>query len=334
MNHTFESDAKAFLSIEPILTFRAFQIIRGFNLLTPLVKGATLDELMRLGNLKNRKMFECLLNFLVGRGALKQVDSIYFFLQTPKYPSQESFKYLYDGFYGSMEWLDCVSMVAPGILASDQALTHLGFGEDADLEMWDTIMSESPYAFRQHLLEKLLVGHNCSADFSFLDFGCGGGVGIIQTLSSLKKEIKITGLDLSPPYLDRAKKKIDVFVQSSKKPAVIRSKVTLQKFNFKTDTISEKFDSIFVSLVFNHLTEDERFQLLIKLSSMLKKDGLLGIYQIVNQTNYARSPLCWVMHTVPSHKCYPERQKFVAQINSVFSKVEELFNGNGVIAQH
>lgn len=326
-----ENDIHAFQSIKPILLQRGWAVVNSLNLVEALKKGATFVDLVKMAKIKNINMFNCLLAFLVGEGILRFESGKYFFIEEPPFPSKEDFEFLYSNYYGSMQWLDKVSFLSYGVLVNNITISKLGFGEDADISLWEIIMSESPYSFRKIVLDKLL--QDIHPHSSVLDFGCGGGIAIEQLLHSTPVPLNVMGIDQSSFYLTRAQNRVLKLKEKNKSATIINSKVLFKVFDFMHDPpLEEKFDRIFISLVLNHLSSKERSKLFVMFRGLLKKNGRLGIFQITNPSPHKRSSLCWVMHTVPTHKCYPQLDELRYDLSKNFDAIEESFGGSIFIA--
>lgn len=328
-----QNDLRAFKAIDPILTFRAWNILLGFGLFNSLIKGAAADDLARQADIKNKEMFSCLLRFLVGKGILKFERSLFSFVKQPILPASKEFLFLYEHYARSMLWIDTVTALAPGVLASGSTISETGFGEKGNLDLWDAIMEEAPFSFRQFLIDKVLVSKK---NLKVLDFGCGGGIGTEQMLRSAAMPISILGVDSSKFYLKRAENRIRGLKKSlHASTPLTQSKVRFMLYDYLTgEPLNEKFDIIYMSLVLNHITYVEQQKLISLLKSYLNEGGVLAIYQIINSGPFDRSPLCWVMHVVPSHKCYPEKERYFGLLKEQFRYVEEFFGGNVVLAKN
>jgi 2-polyprenyl-3-methyl-5-hydroxy-6-metoxy-1,4-benzoquinol methylase len=332
MDKRFEDDIRAFNCISPVLTYRCWEILVSCRVIASLHTFATIDTIINATGIRNKKMLLCMLNFLSGKGFLQKRGHSFKALSPPIFSPKEDLLFLYDKYYQSMIWVDSVSLCSPAVLLSNNPLDLMGFGSKSDLTLWEAIMSESPYSFRKFLIDKLLS--NSKDGYSILDFGCGGGVGIVQMIEQTKHPISITGVDSSQSYLEKAKEKLS----SKKISEMIHKKkisVDLRLHNFLNDFQAlGKYDAIFMSLVLNHLTESEISLLFQKLRSYLKDGGVLGIYQIVNKSELERSPLCWVMHVIPSHKCYPDKTRYLSLLKENFEKIEEHFLGSVILASN
>lgn len=324
-----EMDVAAFNSLSPILLYRAWQTLVGIGVRESLNTGITFDSAVKKFSIKNKSMFHCLLSYLIGNSVLRLENGKYFFNTLPKQPKIDDYLFLYNNYGKSMIWLENVTAMAPGVLLTGNPVNLMGFDSDSNFELWEDIMSESPYSFRQFTIEKILA--NVPEGASILDFGCGGGIAIEQFANTTKKKITITGVDLSKYYLNKAKERLKKI--KSKSHGNVKN-IQLREYNFLTDKeMDQKFDGIFMSLVLNHLSDSQHKLLIAILKPLLKKDGIIGIYQIVNQSEVNRSPLCWVMHVIPSHKCYPNKDNFTKLLHSNFESVEEHFAGNVLIVR-
>ena len=112
---------------------------------------------------------------------------------------------------------------------------------------------------------------------SVLDIGCGAGNYMVKLAQKLP-DIDVTLSDLSQPMLDRAKERV---------AALATGQVKTYKGDFRTmDFGSEKFDVIVTTAVLHHLRDDQDWEAAFsKLRSLLKKDGSLWIFDLVQQAD-------------------------------------------------
>lgn len=230
--------------------------------------------------------------------------------------------------------MEFVYSKAKETLVHGAAPKETGFEHEKSLDLWDTIMEESPYAARIIAVRKL--AENLKKSAAVLDLGCGGGIGLETILKNTNKEIELSGAEVSKEYLERAKSRIKGILEETDNEVVRGNIGRLQYLQFDPEKWlpkEKKYDAVFSSIVINHITSEGREELFRNVRDILKDGGVFVIYQLIHQSRFKKNPICWIMHTVPSHKEYPFREEYVAKLKRVFSSVEELLDGAIVIAK-
>jgi 2-polyprenyl-3-methyl-5-hydroxy-6-metoxy-1,4-benzoquinol methylase len=324
-NKRFRMDKKALESSKPLFLNLAWKLLDKYGVIETLKKGSTIEAIMEKHQLKCKKMLECMLDNLVGDGALEYKFGKYYFIRPPAEYKETHKKFLEKYYPKSLEWVEFMYTRSVETLKSGRPYEDTGFDSE-NLDLWDAIMLDAPYSFRGFTIKKLLKKVKPNADI--LDFGCGGGIGLQQFIELSKKPINLYGSDISK-YILRAKTRIKKINKKNKNIRIVKI------FNKSIDDLiksEQRFDAIFMSLVLNHIKEEHRSEFLIKIRELLNPNGYVGIYQIINQSKFLRSPI-WVMHAVPTHFEYPFRRKYLERLNKIFSRVEVYLNGNSIIAQ-
>jgi len=328
-------DIEAFKSSAPLFINKAWNLLEEVGADTLLHNGITVNQLMEEKNIKNKEMLECMLDTLVGSGVLKYKDSKYFFLNSPKPATTEQMDFLQKYYAGSLRWIEFVSSKAKQTLVEGKAPKETGFEHEESLELWDTIMEESPYSGRIITINKFVS--ELKDDSSVLDLGCGGGIGLEAILRNVNKNIDIVGAEVSKEYLERAKIRIRK-ISSETTNQLIRDNLNrLQFIHFdpnKGMPKNRKYDAVFISIVLNHIKPEKRGDLFKDIKDLLNENGILALYQLIHQSKFNKNPICWIMHTVPSHIEYPFREEYIKELKNHFKSVEEFMNGVVVIARN
>lgn len=327
LDKRFRLDAQAFQASKPIFVGRAWDLLKELDLKKGLEDGTSLASLMKKG-IKNERMLECMLDILVTEKVLKFEQGKYFFLKEPEPITKKQFAFLHKHYSGSWVWVDFVTKKTKQTLVTGKPPLDTGFKHETTLDMWDAIMEESPHSFRKMAIEKLVK--KLAPNSNILDLGCGGGIGLETILKHANKPLELTGAEVSYKYLERAKKRLTKLYKETNKKIV---KENIKKVKFIAYKVKngipkeEKFDAVFMSIVLNHVPEKEREQLFSEIKKILKPKGTLMIYQLIHQSKFERNPICWLMHTVPSHVEYPFREEYVATLKKQFGRVEEHLKG-------
>ncbi|OHD14516.1 MAG: methyltransferase type 11, partial [Spirochaetes bacterium GWB1_36_13] len=105
---------------------------------------------------------------------------------------------------------------------------------------------------------------------SFLDLGCGTGASLVYAAKHFQK---VYGVDVSKSMLEQAQKKIE------------KEKITnasLIQSGFLTYTHQEEpVDLVMTKAAFHHLPDFWKQIALLKMNQMLKKNGLLYLFDVV-----------------------------------------------------
>ncbi|MFA6049251.1 MAG: class I SAM-dependent methyltransferase [Candidatus Micrarchaeia archaeon] len=334
----FKNDVAAFKASRPLFVKYAWDLLVAVGAKRLLVGGVSLGRLMRQLRLKNSKLLESVLAILVEEGALRYSDGNYSFIREPVPPTVAQLSFLKEHYLGSLEWIEFVTLRAKKALLSGKPAELTGFEASKSLDLWEAIMDGAPHSFRRYAIRKFT--RNIAKNSHVLDFGCGGGSGLEQILRETSIPIYLEGIDPSPKYLLRARRRLSKLKGQS---AVVDENLgrlkllTISPSSKSNDVFKQlerqKYDVVFLSLVLNHVPVDERSNLFQNLRSLLKPDGKLVIYQIINLGAFKRSPI-WIMHVIPSHTEYPFKDEYLRQLKSVFPKVDVFFDGVVTISRN
>ncbi len=102
-------------------------------------------------------------------------------------------------------------------------------------------------------------------DISILDFGCGVG-NTLPYLSEFFPMADIHGADVSVKSLGIVQERFE-------------NKYTLHVIGNESENLDNAFDIIFVACVFHHIDHDKHIDVLKALKRMLKRNGLLVIFE-------------------------------------------------------
>jgi len=107
-------------------------------------------------------------------------------------------------------------------------------------------------------------------ELSFLDLGCGTGASLIYAAKHFKK---VYGVDVSKAMVDQAQKKIE-------KEKITNA--TLIQSGFLTYAHQEEpLDVVMTKAAFHHLPDFWKQIALLKMNKMLKKNGILYLFDVV-----------------------------------------------------
>ncbi len=322
LKERLEKDLKALEMVKIILVDYAISLLEQENVMTLLKTTQTLDDILEKCGLKNKQMLENILDLLVGQDILGY-NKGYYLKPYKKINTVEATNFLNKNYKESLEWVNFVNQYSKNTLITGNPSDLTGFEEKQAVYYWNKIMEQSPYSLR--VLAILELYKDLKPNVLILDYGCGGGVSLEQLIELSHIPIQFIGADPSTKFFEEARSRIK---KLKFKEAV---KIKNQK-NVKFESIdslnnySGAFDGIFVSIIFNHIKQEDYIDTFKKLSNLLKSGGKLVIVQLMDFGKYDRNPI-WIMHNIPSHKGYPMKDRFIHDLNSVFPKVEEQLNG-------
>ncbi len=158
-----------------------------------------------------------------------------------------------------------------------------------------------------------------------LDYGCGSGVGLEQLIELSSEPVQLIGTDPSIKFFSEAKSRIKRLNFNDKIRSENKEHVKFEDFH-NLDRYRGKFDAIFISIIFNHINQEEHLDVFKQLSTLLKLGGELIIVQLLDFAKHNRNPI-WIMHNIPTHKGYPLKEKFITDLKTTFSDVKEYLDG-------
>ncbi len=326
----FRKSVKMFKVSAPIYAFYAFGLLSDAGALPLLKKGASLGEVMRTHGLRNKKMLEHMLDFLVGQKVLTFRGGKYFFSRLPPEINEKNYAFLETHFPASVEWVEELRRHAPRVLKTGKTIAYTGFSRRKLLDLWDAIMREAPLPLREYAIEKFV--HSVPEDARILDYGCGSGIGLESILKKSGKKVFLTGSDPSSKYLVLARKNLRKLYLTTKSGLVRENILRTKLINSASLPARKTYDIVFMSLVLNHVTAKKRIGLFKKVFRALNKGGRIVIFQITHASKHDRSPI-FLMHVIPSHKDYPFRDELARDMHSVFGNASVKLNGSVFIAE-
>lgn len=135
--------------------------------------------------------------------------------------------------------------------------------------------------FLQHALpekrfkSKLLKLANIEGNQHILDFGCGTGTLVIM-IKNINPKAAVFGVDVDSNVLKIAAKKV----------AEEKSEIFLSTYDGITLPYADNaFDKVISTLVFHHLTREQKIRALAEILRVLKKDGELYIWDFGKTNN-------------------------------------------------
>jgi len=322
-HHGLKMDLTALSMVRQVLVKYAIELLDKKGVLRLLEKPQDLDTIAKVCRLNNKKMLENMLDILVGEDIVAYGEKYYSLKQMKEIDIGEAEGFLIKYYKESLEWINFVNKYSEYTLVSGNPSKLTGFEEEKAIYYWNKIMEQSPYSLRVMAITELYK--NLKPDALILDYGCGSGVGLEQLIELSDKPIYFVGTDPSKKFFIEAKNRIKNLRFDDQLRNKNADNVKFEDFS-NLDSYFGKFDGIFISIIFNHIDQEEYVKVLSKLNNLLKSNGKLVIVQLIDFDKFNRNPI-WVMHNIPSHKGYPMKEKFLSDIKSVFSEVEEILDG-------
>ena len=281
---------------------------------------------------QNVTLFRYILDFLVQKQYLTKKEDKYSFLQASMYSSSDM-AFLLDKCPKSADWSMLLFSQARESLLSNTKFTPSGFNDDKFLNLWDGMMQEAPFSFRAMAIQKF--SKRIRDGSRIVDLGCGTGVSLEQILSQTRKKIYLTGIDESQEALDKARTRLES-LKLRNVNSIVRGNidnVTLLRNDLSKEMPHDnQYDVAFMSLLINHIAEEDREAFFLKVKNILKNKGTAVVYQIVNKSKTNLAAM-WVMHLIPTHIEYPYLEDYYGMLSKVFSSVHIYLDGTIVVAQ-
>ncbi len=311
----------------------AWELCKEAGLDDLLSKGASIEELIEERGVKDRPFLEHVLDFLAGSGVLEFSQGSYRLVREPGPFTGEKYRFLEEHYPNSVQWTNELRKRAKGALLSGKRGAESGFDYEGFLELWDGIMRESPWSFRELAIEKF--SGSLKGGEEILDLGCGSGVSIEQMLLGITVPVKITGMDQSQASLDKARARLERLARGNRGTILEQNAraVELKRHDVLSGVPSEKsFDIVFMSLLLNHVPEKRRHAFFSQVREALRPGGKAVVYQIVHNSRFDRAAM-WVMHAVPTHQDYPFREEYLGMLRDIFPGVRDYLGGVIVVAE-
>lgn len=306
--------------------FYGFELCKKTGIITELEKKPqTVSSLSKKLNLKNTKMLEALLDFLVGKKILEFKENKYSLkglIPQPFTPQEQEF--IDTQYKGSQDWTLYFYEFAEEALRQGTKHKKTGFDDKKSIDLWDSVMMGPLYSLRKIAVKKLLRGINSNE--RIVDYGCGSGTSIIEILEKSNKPMEIIGLDTSKEMLKMAEERINLLKTKNGNVKLIKKDLS-KAFHF-----NPPFDHAFASILINHIPENKREQFYAQIAKSLRPNGKLVIFQLVNKDKFNRIFSDWLLNVVPSHHGFPFLDEYLNQLRKYFSKTEVMLDGMIIIA--
>jgi SAM-dependent methyltransferase len=329
----FRKDVKALKYANEGYKVFAWDLCKEVNIIELLNAGASINEIIKRKNIKNKLLLEHILDLLVGTKVLKYEKGKYILIKEPKPFVGKKYNFLKKYYPYSVKWTEELLKKAKETLLTGKKHLDTGFNNEKFLRLWEGIMYESPWSFRKIAIKKFCKKIVDNA--KILDLGCGSGVSINQILYECKKPVYITGIDISESSLRRAKKLMNKLFKICSNPIVKENikKVRFLKYDLSKEfPKDEKYDVVFMSLLVHHIPKNKRYTFFKNVKKLLEDDGVVVVYQIIHKSKFERAPM-WVMHMIPSHQEYPFKDEYLKMFYEIFGEVKDYLDGTIVVAK-
>ncbi len=318
-----DKDLQALVMVRQIMVKYAVEILSKNGILEYLSVPRRLDEITEVFKINNKKMLENILDVLVGYGALNYSEYKYYLKTIPDIDIKNAETFLNNNYKESLEWINFVNQYSENTLKSGKPSELTNFEEEKSVYYWNKIMEQSPYSLRVVAITELY--RDLKPNSLILDYGCGSGVGLEQLINLSNIQMRFVGVDPSERFFSEAKKRVNKLHFDDSVREENRDCVVFEEF-YNLDKYVGRLDGIFISIIFNHISQEDHLEIFRKLHKLLKKGGKLAIVQLLDFDKFNRNPI-WIMHNIPSHKGYPLRDKFIEDLKSTFSKVNVMLDG-------
>lgn len=179
-----------------------------------------------------------------------------------------------------------------------------GYLNDESAKLYDhqveVLFSGTAHAMRRQIIPKLKHHFNMSdgEGLKFLELGSGAG-SLTRNIALAFPKAQITCVDMSPHYLNFAKKNLSTFKRISYVQGMA------ENLNFK----SESFDAVFSCYMFHELPEKVRLQVIDEKIRVLKSNGFLGIVDSLQLDD--DSDLNWALEQFPTEYHEPFYKNYI-----------------------
>jgi SAM-dependent methyltransferase len=127
--------------------------------------------------------------------------------------------------------------------------------------MWEILVSEEEYIPETEFVKKMIKLYQRSAGNELLDVGCGGGHHDLF----LKKDFKVTGIDINENMLEFARRR--------------NPELEYQSADMRTFQLNRKFDAVIaMDMIMYNLTYSDLEKTLTNFSGHLKPGGVMIFY--------------------------------------------------------
>jgi len=326
INDRLRKDVKSIKIADKGYTYYAYTLCKKVGIIDELSNPKDLDTISKKLKLKNKKMLEALLGYLVGKNIINYQKGTYAFSGLiPSDFSESEQKFISQHYPGSEEWTLTLYGFAENCLKNSKTYDQTGFNDGKMIELWDSVLTGPLYSFRLEAIKKLIS--NLKDGSKIVILGCGSGTEIEDIFNKSDKEIQIIGVDSSAAMINKCKTRFSKNYEKN------------NKTDFKVLDLSKDFslgtgyDAAFLSVVVHHLPEEQREQLYKKVSKMLRPNGRFVLFQLVNRSKFDRIFSDWLLYVVPSHNGFPILEQYQKELSRYFSKIDLEFNGMITVAQ-
>lgn len=328
-NSRLRMDLKSFEIARKAYVFHAWNLCKKMEIITLLNTPRTIDFISTTLSIKNKKMLEAILDFLVGNKVLLYQKRTYLFNQEPIKPTEAELSFVNKNYTGAEKWSYYLYEHSEQALHKGKTKKSTGFDEEYMLDLWDSVMEGSFYSLRKIAIKKLLA--NSKENAKIIDLGCGSGIALINMLEEANKPVQLIGIDSSKKTLKRCENKIKKFNKTSNELQKNNAK-KIKLYQKSVLDFKEKMNSALVSLVLHHIPLNERKNFIDSIYNSLEDNGKLVVFQLVNKNKFERIFSDWLLYVVPSHQGLPFHKEYISLFNK-FSKVEIMLNGLIIIAE-
>ena len=292
--------------------------------------GATVNEICERKGIEHKDMLELMLNILVGRDMLIYSNGEYQIKEIENPFSEEQYKWLDENYPASTEFTMFLLEHSEEVLKTGEPIEEAGF-QGEFMEVWDNMMEEFPYSFKMMMLQKMDIGNGDK----ILDLGCGSGSLLEMILQDADEPVYLTGIDMSQDSLEIARERLQKIKRNTNSDIMRANidRIELKQCNLiKNFPQNDTFDHVISSLVFHHISKEERETIIENISCILHPGGKLGIYEFMHPSEYEPLPF-WLMHCVPTHNQYPFRDEFLSIVGENFDSVKTYAEDTVIIAR-
>jgi|GEM_PF-5623873 len=333
-NPRLRKDLKVLKISQRGYTYHGWKICKKIRIVKCLEKPMSIDEIIRMKKIKNKEMLEALLDFLVGQGILNFTNNKYVLAgKEPKY-SEEDEIFIKTNCPGSWEWSHFLYKHAEEVLVGGHPHFKTGFTDTKVLSLWSAVFEESLHSIRQIAIEK--VTSNLKKDAKIADLGCGSGISLIEILANVNNEINLVGFDNSKEMIRRSEEMINKLVEGYPTQINKRNVENLQlSLHNLTEGFpkDEKFDVVFLSLIISYIPKDKRNDFFRDINNILKEDGRVVIFQLINQSKFDRIFSDWLLYVVPNYHGFPFKDEYLKMLSDNFKNIKCYMNSNIIVAR-
>lgn len=313
--------------------YHSWELCKKIKISKLLEHPQSVDDIIRIKKIKNRDMLESLLDFLVGQRILNFRKNKYKFSgKAPKYMRSDD-AFIKKNCPGSWEWSHYLYKHAEETLIEGHPHFKTGFFDTNALELWDYVLEESLHSLRLIAIKKLIS--NIKRDMKIADLGCGSGIALVEILANSKEEIKLVGFDNSEEMIRRSKERIEKFKEEYPTPLNKRNVDTVELvYHNLTEKFpkDEKFDIVFLSLVISYIPKEKRDEFFKNINNILKKEGKVIIFQLLNQSKFNRVFSEWLLYVVPGFCGFPFKDEYLRMLKGNFRDIKSYFRSNIIVA--